>query len=167
MSDLSNWYQTWQNRRDKALQSTKKQLRQLRNHRGTHLHRLAAKPHERVIAPVDCLQCAGCCKGIPPLINATDARRIAKKLGLSNAEFQNQYLTTDEDGDTVLQLTPCPFLLDNNHCSIYDFRPKACREYPHTDQQFSKNLPYHVKNTAYCPASFWILEELKHRISAL
>ena len=167
MSDLSNWYQTWQNRRDKALQSTKKQLRQLRNHRGKHLDRLAAKTHERVFEQVDCLQCAGCCKGIPPLINATDARRIAKKLGLSNAEFQNQYLTTDEDGDTVLQLTPCPFLLDNNHCSIYDFRPKACREYPHTDQQFSKNLPYHVKNTAYCPASFWILEELKHRISAL
>lgn len=164
MSGFPNWYQTWQNRHQHA---SKQSLRQLKAHRGKHLDRLAAHTHDAVFERVDCLQCAGCCKGIPPLINTTDARRISKQLGLSLSEFQTTYLTLDEDGDTVLQHTPCPFLLDDNHCSIYDFRPKACRDYPHTDQQFSQNLSYHVKNTTYCPASFWILEELKKRISAL
>jgi Fe-S-cluster containining protein len=28
--------------------------------------------------------------------------------------------------------------MDDNKCSIYEVRPKACREYPHTDR---KNLP--------------------------
>lgn len=167
MSDVPEWYQTWENQRQHALQQSKKQLQQLRAHRGKHLDRLATSTHEAVFDRVDCLQCAGCCKGIPPLINATDAKRITKHLGCSLSEFQETYLTVDEDGDTVLKQTPCPFLLDNNHCSIYEFRPKACREYPHTDHQFSKNLPYHVKNVAYCPASFWILEELKARISTL
>ncbi|MEZ5067203.1 MAG: YkgJ family cysteine cluster protein [Bacteroidia bacterium] len=33
---------------------------------------------------------------------------------------------------SVLKKSPCPFLLDDNHCSIYSIRPQACREYPHT-----------------------------------
>ena len=167
MTDQPDWYQTWQKRRAQLQPDQKKWAKQLRPHRGKHLDRLAARTHEAVFERIDCLECANCCKGIPPLINNTDAQRIAKHLGLSQAEFQHTYLTVDEDGDTVLQHTPCPFLLEDNYCSIYAFRPKACQDYPHTDQQFSKNLPYHVTNAAYCPATFWVLEELKKRISAL
>ena len=167
MTNLPDWYQTWYNRRQQAQQRSKKWLKQLRTHRGKHLDRLAAQAHETVFERIDCLDCAGCCKGIPPIVNATDAQRIAKQLGLSVADFQATYLTVDEDGDTVLKQTPCPFLLENNHCSIYAFRPKACRSYPHTDAQFSKNLSYHSQNIAYCPATFWVLEELKNRLPPL
>ncbi len=31
--------------------------------------------------------------------------------------------------------SPCPFLGDDNYCSVYEARPKACREYPHTDRK--------------------------------
>lgn len=48
------------------------------------------------------------------------------------------YLRVDEDNDKVFKSMPCPFLGEDNLCSIYDIRPKACREFPHTDRK--KNL---------------------------
>jgi Fe-S-cluster containining protein len=44
------------------------------------------------------------------------------------------YLLLDEEHDYVFRQQPCPFLGVDNYCSIYEVRPKACREYPHTDR---------------------------------
>ncbi len=49
--------------------------------------------------------------------------------------FEDLFLEVDEDGDKVFKAMPCPFLGDDNLCSIYDVRPKACREFPHTDRK--------------------------------
>ncbi len=35
----------------------------------------------------------------------------------------------------VLKSSACVFLSNENKCEIYDFRPKACKEYPHTDRK--------------------------------
>jgi hypothetical protein len=81
------------------------------------------------------------------------------------ADFEATYLKIDEDGDTVMNASPCPFLQVDNACAIYEVRPRACREYPHTDnQEFSQNLNLHAPNAQYCPAVFHILEEMKRRI---
>lgn len=154
----------WQNKKQGQHKANKKFVRQLRQHKGKALDRLATEVDQQVFEQVDCLDCAGCCKGLPPIINKTDSQRIAKRLGMKQAEFDTTYLTIDEDQDTVLKQTPCPFLLPNNHCSIYEFRPKACREYPHTATDFSRHLNYHATNTLYCPASFYILDLLKKRV---
>lgn len=159
-----NALEVWHNKKNGSLKTTKKFARKLQSHKGKHLDRLTNQLHEQVFTHLDCLDCAGCCKGLPPIINHTDSQRIAKHLGLSITNFQQLYLTVDEDNDTVLRQTPCPFLLENNHCSIYEFRPKACRSYPHTEENFSKNISYHVKNTLYCPATFFILEQLKRSV---
>lgn len=161
MEDL---IQSWKNKKDGAQKSLKKFTKKLRQHKGKRLDQFAAMTHTNVFEKIDCLDCAGCCAGLPPIINKTDAQRISKKLGLSVANFEKDYLRVDEDRDTVLQQTPCPFLLEDNKCSIYEFRPKACREYPHTDVNFSKNLSYHAKNSLYCPATFHILEALKKNV---
>ncbi|HHB52620.1 MAG TPA: YkgJ family cysteine cluster protein, partial [Saprospiraceae bacterium] len=60
----------------------------------------------------------------------------------------------------VFSQTPCVFLEDNNYCSIYEIRPKACREYPHTDSK-KISLGLMKKNISVCPAVFEIVEELK------
>ena len=76
--------------------------------------------------------------------------------------FVEQYLKVDEDGDYVLTTAPCPFLDDENYCRIYEDRPKACREYPHTDRKKMvqiTSLTY--KNTLVCPAVLEIVERLK------
>jgi Fe-S-cluster containining protein len=70
------------------------------------------------------------------------------------AAFEAAYLRRDEDGDLVLQSAPCPFLdLGDHRCSIYEDRPAACREYPHTDRKhMAAILPLTARNAHVCPA---------------
>jgi Fe-S-cluster containining protein len=158
---MTDFFQVWKNKKDHIKKENKKFVQKLQQHRGKQLDNFATTIHEKVFQNIDCLDCAGCCSGLPPIINKTDASRIAKKIGLSVANFEADYLTLDEDNDRVMKQTPCPFLLEDKKCSIYEFRPKACREYPHTGVGFSKNLAYHATNATYCPATFHILEQLK------
>jgi hypothetical protein len=48
---------------------------------------------------------------------------------------------------------------------IYDVRPKACREFPHTDRKkFQQISNLTLKNVAICPAAYNIVEEMKKQI---
>ena len=59
---------------------------------------------------------------------------------------------------------PCPFLDGDNLCSIYDVRPKACREFPHTDRKKIYQINHlTIKNTLTCPAAYLFVEKLKDR----
>jgi len=79
--------------------------------------------------------------------------------------FEQEYLKRDEDGDLVLNQVPCTFLGADNYCSIYEVRPKACREYPHTDRKkFQQISNLTLKNVAICPAAYNIVEKLKQAI---
>ena len=53
-------------------------------------------------------------------------------------DFISTYLRVDEDNDYVLQSYRV-LLGTDNYCSIYDVRPKACREFPHTDRKSFSN----------------------------
>lgn len=151
----------WKQGKSNARKKHKKFVQKLKREKDKKLNELGDDLHEEVFSEVDCLKCANCCTSIPPMVNKTDSARIAKHLGMKQADFQKQYLIQDEDGDTVMNTSPCPFLLEDNYCMIYEFRPKACREYPHTDQfEFAKNLNLHAVNSRYCPAVFHILERM-------
>ncbi|MNE52092.1 Flagellin N-methylase [compost metagenome] len=77
-------------------------------------------------------------------------------------DFVERYLRIDEDNDYVLQSVPCPFLGNDNYCSVYEDRPKACREYPHTDHSpMLQILDITLKNTAICPAVYEVVERMK------
>ena len=53
----------------------------------------------------------------------------------------------------------------DNKCFIYDVRPKACREFPHTDRKkFQQISDLTLKNVAICPAAYNIVEEMKKRL---
>ena len=126
---------------------------------------MANEVHDEAFEKINCLHCANCCISIPPMVNETDAKRISRKLGIKLSRFQQEYLKQDEDGDWVLKALPCIFLGDGNKCDIYDVRPKACREYPHTDNSdFVKNIRLHPVNAYYCPAVHHILENLKEKL---
>lgn len=112
-----------------------------------------AKEHEKVFAKTDCLDCAGCCKNISPIVEFEDIHRIAPVLGLKPGEFITQYLEMDEEGDFVFTTQPCPMLQANNKCKIYDVAPRACRSYPHTDEIENKaQVELALQNAQYCPA---------------
>lgn len=118
--------------------------------------------HDTVFEKTDCLSCANCCKTTGPLFTDKDIERIAKHFKLKPQQFTDTYLKIDEDGDFVLQSVPCTFLGEDNYCSIYEVRPKACREYPHTDRKkFHQITNLTLNNTAICPAAFQIVEAMK------
>ncbi len=121
--------------------------------------------HEEEFQRTDCLTCANCCKTTGPLFTTADVDRIAKHLRLKPQKFIDTYLRVDEENDYVLQSVPCTFLDAENYCMIYDVRPKACREFPHTDRKkFQQISNLTLKNVAICPAAFNIVEEMKRRV---
>lgn len=117
--------------------------------------------HEEAFEQVDCLQCANCCKHYSPRFKTPDIKRISKLLGMKEGAFITQYLTLDEEGDYVLQKQPCPFLGEDNFCSIYEDRPSDCRRFPYTDEDvFFKRPALTQKNTSFCPAAYFVMEKL-------
>jgi hypothetical protein len=121
--------------------------------------------HTAEFERTDCLTCANCCKTTGPLFTNADIERISRHFRLKPQKFIDSYLQIDEDNDFVLQQVPCAFLGEDNYCSIYDVRPKACREFPHTDRKkFQQISNLTLKNVAICPAAFNIVEEMKRRI---
>lgn len=117
--------------------------------------------HEEVFAETNCLECAACCKKISPILYQHDLLRLAKSFKLSIDGFCEKYLQVDKDGDYVFKLTPCPFLGADNTCDVYDDRPTACRDYPHTDRRrFHQLIELSIKNSVICPAVEKILVKL-------
>ena len=115
--------------------------------------------HDRISAKINCLECGNCCRTLGPRITDKDVERMSKALRIKQSELINTYLRIDEDGDLVFKTMPCPFLGNDNYCSIYESRPKACREYPHTDRKkFYQIYKLSVKNASTCPIVFDVLE---------
>ena len=145
---------------------TKSFFQRLKKRPPKKLDKITQNIHEEVFAQTNCLDCANCCKTTGPLFERKDIERIAKYLRLKPAQFEAQYLRVDEENDWVLQQVPCAFLGEDNACSIYDVRPKACREFPHTDRPKIYQIAQHTqKNVAICPAAFSIVEKMKERLS--
>jgi hypothetical protein len=118
--------------------------------------------HDEVFEKIDCLTCANCCKTTSPIFYQHDIERVAKSLRLKPGDFIEKYLRIDEDNDYVLKSSPCPFLDADNYCLVYDDRPKACREYPHTDRKKMVQITeLTYKNTLVCPAVLEMVERLK------
>lgn len=130
-----------------------------------HLDALMQELHDEEFARTDCLDCANCCKTTGPLFTQKDIKRLSKFFKLKPQEFIARYLRLDEENDYVLQTVPCPFLAEDNACLIYDVRPKACAEFPHTDRKnFHKISNLTIQNVGICPAAYNIVEKMKERL---
>ncbi len=121
--------------------------------------------HDEAFTKINCLECANCCRGLGPRITPSDISRLSAFLKIKETDLMKKYITTDEDGDYVFRESPCPFLLQDNYCSVYVSRPKACREYPHTNQKNIKSiLAICLENTKTCPAVYYIFHELSRKL---
>ena len=161
---------------DPSLKNLPKLAKDTHNENKKYFEKLKKKPpknldyvmeeiHEAVFKKTDCLSCANCCKTTGPLFTSADIERISKYLKMKTQAFTEQFLYRDEDDDYVLKQLPCTFLDADNYCSIYNVRPKACREYPHTDRKkFQQIANLTLQNVAICPAAFKVVEEMKKKI---
>ncbi len=117
--------------------------------------------HEEAFEKIDCLQCAACCKNYSPRFKTPDIKRISKLLKMKESAFIGTYLQLDDEGDYVTQSNPCPFLGDDNYCSIYEDRPGDCHRFPYTDEDVILKRPsITLKNSTFCPAVYFVLEKL-------
>jgi uncharacterized protein len=143
-------------------EDTKKLFQKFKKSKPKKLDEQFHKLHEQTFSSIECLECANCCKTTSPIFRDVDIKRISKKIKMSESQFISNYLRMDEDKDYVLQISPCFFLNEDNTCSIYDIRPLACREYPHTDRKnMYQILDLTLKNTEVCPAVSHIVSKLQ------
>lgn len=144
----------------------KKFFSKLKKRPPKHLDREMQAIHDKEFGHTDCLKCANCCKTTGPLFTNKDIERIAKHFKMKPQPFIEKYLRVDEENDYVLQELPCPFLGADNYCGIYEVRPKACAEFPHTNRKdFHKISKLTMKNVSICPAAYNIVEEMRKRIN--
>lgn len=121
--------------------------------------------HKEAFEKIDCLSCAACCRNYSPRIKTPDLKRISKHLGLRESVFIEKYLLVDEEGDFVVNSKPCPFLGDDNRCSIYEQRPSDCRRFPYSDEDvFIKRKELTLKNSEFCPITYYVLERMMSEI---
>jgi len=152
--------ENWKENSKENLKSNKEYLRSIP--KNAHTDKVTADLHDQVFQKVDCLKCANCCKTTPALVTRPDAKRIAKHLSIPPKTFIRKYLLEDVNGELMIARVPCTFLNEDNTCSIYDVRPQACREYPHTNQSgFSRRAKMNANNTIVCPAVFEIVNKLR------
>lgn len=147
-------------------QESKKYFQKLKKRTPKNLDLIMQDLHTQEFEKTDCLTCGNCCKTTSPIFTLKDIERISKHFRMKVLDFTNEYLRRDEDDFYVLKTAPCSFLdLDDNMCTIYDVRPKACGEYPHTDRRkFIQIAALTIKNTEICPAAYNIVEALKKKL---
>ncbi|MBP6387155.1 MAG: YkgJ family cysteine cluster protein [Pseudarcicella sp.] len=134
----------------------------LKNKKPKVLDQMFETAHDEVFENTDCLTCANCCKTTSPIFTDIDIDRIAKHFRIRPSELIDKHLHMDGDQDYVLNSAPCTFLMDDNYCSIYDVRPKACREYPHTNRKnMLMLLPKTLANSMICPAVQAMVDKFK------
>jgi len=145
---------------------TKRYFEKLKKRTPKNLDFVVQELHISEFKRTDCLTCGNCCKTTSPIFTEKDIQRIAKYVKMKEHQFIATYLERDQDDFYVLKTAPCSFLdLNDNMCSIYDVRPKACNEYPHTNRRkFIQLTNLTLKNIELCPAVYNIVEALKKKL---
>lgn len=151
---------------EEKLIENKKYFQKLKKRTPKKLDVIMAELHDKEFKKTDCLTCGNCCKTTSPIFTDKDIERISKHFKMKVVKFIDQYLERDSDDFYILKSVPCTFFDSNdNTCFIYDVRPKACKEYPHTNRKkFIQITDLTITNLSICPAAYNIVEALKEKL---
>jgi uncharacterized protein len=82
---------------------------------------------------IDCTACANCCRYSVVAVSREEIETIAEHLGTTPEEVARQHTESDPEAPETRVLRSekdgCVFL-SGNLCTIYEARPRACREFP-------------------------------------
>lgn len=122
---------------------------------------IVADYHTEVFEKIDCLKCGNCCRVLGPRFRDSDVKTVAKEIGTTPKNLVADYLKEDPNGGYDLRIPPCPFLNQDNSCSVYSKRPLSCEQYPYTQERsIQKHLVRLAHNTLICPGAFLIVEKI-------
>lgn len=158
-------FRNWKENSEQQEDSNFMFIRSLKMRDPEPVDKLAENLHEEVFNKINCLDCGNCCKTSKPTLEDSDIERISEHLNQSIEAVKENYLELDEDKDWTFNSLPCPFLEEDNKCQIYNSRPSACQEFPHTNKEgFATRSYQHSWNTIVCPAAYYIVDKMKRLI---
>jgi Fe-S-cluster containining protein len=76
-----------------------------------------------------CSGCSMCCKYVAIEIDAPESREDFENIKWYVAHKNVNVYVDSDDVWHIEFLTPCEFLGENGSCTIYEKRPKICRDY--------------------------------------
>lgn len=130
-------------------------------------HNEFLKIAKSVYRQINCRECANCCRVLNPILDESDVVRISKCFKMGKNDFVRDYLKEEksEQGKYRIAKKPCHFLKGND-CSIYSFKPRECRSYPHLlkKEPITYRMLRFLDNAAICPIVFNTLELYKEHI---
>jgi uncharacterized protein len=117
---------------------------------------------------VDCTACANCCRHSVVSVDKSEIENIAGHIGTTSEAVTRLYTVPDPDAPALRILRNsgrgCVFL-DGNLCTIYEARPKACRDFPHVavgTHSLGSRQSSLARWAPFCPIIFNALEAYKH-----
>jgi Fe-S-cluster containining protein len=117
---------------------------------------------------VDCTACANCCRQSVVSVNKSEIENIARHIGTTSEAVTRLYTVPDPDAPALRILRNsrqgCVFL-DGNICTIYEARPKTCRDFPHVavgKHSLGSRQSSLARWAPFCPIIFNALEAYKH-----
>lgn len=118
--------------------------------------------NELITPQIDCTLCGNCCRSLMINVDTDDAARLSAHLKMSSELFYDKYIEQSSAGTlAVMNTIPCHFLSDNK-CTVYEARPKECREFPGLHHSgFTKRLFTIFMHYGRCPIIFNVVEALK------
>jgi len=126
---------------------------------------LVFRLNDEISLQVDCTQCGNCCRSLMINVDEVDATRLSKHLQLDKEDFYNRYVERSSQGSlAVMNAIPCHFLHENK-CTVYEARPKECREFPGLHHPgFTKRLFTIFMHYGRCPIIYNVVERLKDEV---
>ncbi|MEO5675006.1 MAG: YkgJ family cysteine cluster protein [Chitinophagales bacterium] len=124
--------------------------------------------NDEAFAHINCMDCANCCRTSLAVFEKPDVKRISQHFAMKEKDFIKKYLTPHPDYEFLIKILPCPFLAEDNKCSIYEIRPTGCRTYPPARLQLSdEQLDVIHDNIGICPAISEMVERVKEKFDGV
>jgi len=94
-----------------------------------------------------CQRCKeSCCLKVTDgiVLKPHEDEQLAELKGMSQSKFKEQFTFTKKG--KRFMVSPCPFYDDRTNCTIHDYRPQVCRQYP-----FNRSYEGHITANPNCP----------------